>query len=63
MFRAPVTGLLCLLATSTFAPMPPENPMFRLVPKRFGKQNVVPAGGRFFSVCAPRLAPPHRGRG
>ncbi len=24
------------------APMPPENPMFRLVPNRFGKQNVVP---------------------
>ena len=25
------------------APMPPENPLFRLVPKRFGKQNVVPS--------------------
>lgn len=25
------------------APMPPENPMFRLVPFRFGKQNVVPS--------------------
>jgi hypothetical protein len=24
-------------------PLPPENPMFRLVPFRFGKQNVVPA--------------------
>src|ERR1700676_5560462 len=24
------------------APMPPENPMFRLVPQRFGKRNVVP---------------------
>lgn len=24
-------------------PLPPENPMFRLVPHRFGKQNVVPA--------------------
>jgi di-heme oxidoreductase (putative peroxidase) len=24
-------------------PLPPENPMFRLVPQRFGKQNVVPA--------------------
>jgi hypothetical protein len=24
-------------------PMPPENPMFRLVPHRFGKQNVVPS--------------------
>ena len=25
------------------APLPPENPMFRLVPFRFGKQNIVPA--------------------
>jgi di-heme oxidoreductase (putative peroxidase) len=25
------------------APMPPENPLFRLVPKRFGKRNVVPS--------------------
>ena len=25
------------------APMPPENPLFRLVPNRFGKQNVVPS--------------------
>ena len=25
------------------AAMPPENPMFRLVPNRFGKQNVVPS--------------------
>jgi di-heme oxidoreductase (putative peroxidase) len=24
-------------------PMPPENPLFRLVPHRFGKQNVVPS--------------------
>src|SRR5262249_53237529 len=24
-------------------PLPPENPMFRLVPFRFGKQNVVPS--------------------
>jgi hypothetical protein len=24
-------------------PMPPENPMFRLVPHRFGKRNIVPA--------------------
>ena len=24
------------------APMPPENPLFRLVPNRFGKRNVVP---------------------
>src|SRR5258707_9400782 len=24
-------------------PLPPENPMFRLVPNRFGKQNVVPS--------------------
>jgi Di-haem oxidoreductase, putative peroxidase len=24
------------------APLPPENPLFRLVPHRFGKQNVVP---------------------
>jgi hypothetical protein len=24
-------------------PLPPENPLFRLVPHRFGKQNVVPA--------------------
>ncbi|HYM03401.1 MAG TPA: di-heme oxidoredictase family protein [Stellaceae bacterium] len=24
-------------------PLPPENPMFRLVPHRFGKQNVVPS--------------------
>src|SRR5467141_1530755 len=25
------------------APLPPENPMFRLVPNRFGKRNVVPS--------------------
>jgi hypothetical protein len=24
-------------------PLPPENPMFRLVPNRFGKKNVVPS--------------------
>ena len=25
------------------SPLPPENPMFRLIPQRFGKQNVVPS--------------------
>jgi CxxC motif-containing protein (DUF1111 family) len=27
----------------TFTPLPPENPMFRLFPLRFGKRNVVPS--------------------
>ena len=42
------------------AAMQPENPMFRLVPNRFGKQNIVPSfeqqparSGKFVSSTSP----------